>query len=62
MVMSDRRVNNNSNMAIMPFVSPINTDNQGRPVNSITGVPLNTETTPTSLPLSTETTPDIFTI
>jgi hypothetical protein len=58
MVMSDRRVNNNSNMAIMPFVSPtLNTDNQGRPVNSITGVPLNIETTPTSLPLSGETTP-----
>jgi hypothetical protein len=58
MVMLDRRVNNNSNMAIMPFVSPtLNTDNQGRPVNSITGVPLNIETTPTSLPLSGETTP-----
>jgi hypothetical protein len=58
MVMSDRRVNNNSNMAIMPFVSPtLNTDNQGRLVNSITGVPLNIETTPTSLPLSGETTP-----
>jgi hypothetical protein len=58
MVMSDRRVNNNSNMAIMPFVSPtLNTDNQGRLVNSITGVPLNIETTPASLPLSGETTP-----
>jgi hypothetical protein len=39
MVMSDRRVNNNSNIAIRPFVSPtLNTDNQGRLVNSITGV------------------------
>jgi hypothetical protein len=47
MVMSDRRVNNNSNMAIMPFVSPtLNTDNQGRLVNSITGVPLNRELMP----------------
>jgi hypothetical protein len=35
----------------------LNTDNQGRLVNSITGVPLNIETTPTSLPLSGETTP-----
>jgi hypothetical protein len=35
----------------------LNRDSQGRTVNSITGVPLNIETTPTSLPLSGETTP-----
>jgi hypothetical protein len=64
MVMSDRRLNTTDlspiqNIAPRPGIFPptLNTDNQGRLVNSITGVPLNIETTPTSLPLSGETTP-----